>query len=646
MSSMRTDVVTTSDELDQLTDQWWDLVRRDPHSTFYSSPDFVRPWWNSFRDDAGTDLCCIAVHDSGRLVGLAPLAVHTEQRGDRPVRVIRYCGRADYLTILIDPGAGGDTVLKRIFRALEHDLAWDIVWLSNIPSQSPVAGYLMRSSLNSSFRFWIENPYIDLRHYDSFEEYRARRMPTKAPKYRNKFLREVPAEFRVLHGDAEGIFEQIADLHQQEKHYLVDAKGRGERHSLYEDSHRRRHIEEIFRTTDRAVTFAYVSEHGELLAYRTCFRDGRRLLSWNSAYHPRIADYRPGKVLQFDILQYLFGSGCTDIFDFGAGRYPWKFEWTDDFSVTYRLHLKAHESVPSAEGAATVARPDSPTVSADQTPPQNSRAASPPRVPATPVRTPESAAAQADSWRSRVPEPIKKELRRVRGRYLEARRRRELTRPRPTIWYVPHPDDESIFMAGSIHANRSQPNVIVLLSRGGASAARDKLNERLPSPLDVESFMDAREREFREAVTRLQVRRLETVVLNLPDGAFNDESVRAVVQRMEAQHPGWTHRTMSFLDPHPDHRAAGRAVRAARRAGQISDCVFHVPYPLVDDGPGIPVRLSRSDRLAKRAALEQYTTWDPERGRFAIGDVSVGPLIEEQSADPHEVVHGWRERQR
>jgi LmbE family N-acetylglucosaminyl deacetylase/CelD/BcsL family acetyltransferase involved in cellulose biosynthesis len=626
--------------LDALTQQWSALADSDPFSTFYASPDFVRPWWNSFQDKSGMELCTIAVHDADRLVGLAPLAIHTEQRGSNEVRVLRFCGRGDYLTILLNAGTNPDAVLKRIFRALEHELDWDIAWLSNVPSNSPVSGYLLRSSLNSSFAFWIENPYINLREYGSFEDYSLRRMPAKARKYRNKFLREIPASFQVFYGDSGQIFERVAELHRLEKDFLVDTKGRQERHSLYEDPYRRRHIEAIFRTTDRTVTFAYTNESGELLAYRTCFRDGRRLLSWNSAYHPRISQYRPGKVLQYDILRYLYASGEADIFDFGAGRYPWKFEWTDDFSVTYRLHIDSRGNSESPTTASPAKTSSGPPAQPTDVKPARRHEAEPSTSAATHRRSVSGAAATTAWLRRKVPERAKPPLRRARAGYVAVRTRWAMNRPRPTIWYVPHPDDESIFMAGSLHANRSQPNVVVLLSRGGASAARTKINHRLVEPLDRESFMDARVREFRHALGRLEMHDMETVVLDLPDGAIAEDAVRSVVLGMESTHQGWTHRTMSFLDPHPDHRAAGRAVRAAHAAGEISTCIFHVPYPLVDDGPGWTVPLARADVHAKSSALAEYTIWDPDRGRFAVGSISVPELLEQQTTSAREIVHG------
>ena len=97
---------------------------------------------------------------------------------------------------------------------------------------------------------------------------------------------------------------------------------------------------------------------------------------------------------------------------------------------------------------------------------------------------------------------------------------------------------------------------------------------------------------------------------------------------------------MSYLDPHPDHAAAGRALRRAHAEGTVSDAVFHVPVPLVSAKVGTRVRLGAPDLAAKRQALREYQVWDPTRGRYAIGGLSVASLIRRQLSTPRERVHG------
>jgi LmbE family N-acetylglucosaminyl deacetylase len=210
----------------------------------------------------------------------------------------------------------------------------------------------------------------------------------------------------------------------------------------------------------------------------------------------------------------------------------------------------------------------------------------------------------------------------------------------PIIWYVPHPDDETIFMGGSIAMHRGRRNIVVALTRGGASAAIKRVNKRLKKPIDREAFMRGRMRELRAGVAALGIRPDSVVSIDLPDGGLQVEAVRSVIEDFARRYPRAAHRTLSYLDPHDDHRTAGEALRAAYRAGVVRDCRFHLPVPLVDAALGEPVRLSRRAVAAKRAAIAEYEVWRPRKGRYAIGAQSVAKLIRFQRETPTERVHG------
>ncbi|MEI2775176.1 MAG: GNAT family N-acetyltransferase [Tetrasphaera sp.] len=97
-----------------------------------------------------------------------------------------------------------------------------------------------------------------------------------------------------------------------------------------EDPLRMGHYESLFNAPDLVATYCYESR-GTLIAARSAFRHRRNLLSWTSCYDPDFRDYRLGKVLQYDILDHILTNDDVDEFDLGAGRYPWKFEWTRHF---------------------------------------------------------------------------------------------------------------------------------------------------------------------------------------------------------------------------------------------------------------------------------------------------------------------------
>ena len=262
---MQTEIVDSAAGLAELSVEWVDLETRATHPTFYASADFVRPWWDAFGHDPDIDLRVVCARQNGRLVGLAPLALHTERSRNSQVRVLRFTGRGDYLNFLVAEEASSQAVLKSLFRTINTAIGWDTISLTNVPGDSPLGNYLFKSDHNEDFTFHVENPYIDLRRYHDFEEFARTSVPDKAQKYRNKLQREIGFEFRVVQND-DTIFERIADLHRLERDHLINVHKRTERHSLFDDPDRRRHIEQIFATTDRPVTFVYLDDNDDLLA--------------------------------------------------------------------------------------------------------------------------------------------------------------------------------------------------------------------------------------------------------------------------------------------------------------------------------------------------------------------------------------------
>jgi LmbE family N-acetylglucosaminyl deacetylase/CelD/BcsL family acetyltransferase involved in cellulose biosynthesis len=602
---MDVDIIASSEGLTSLRREWEELEARDDRAPYYVTHRFVSAWWDAHAASPDVDLHVVVVRLDEQLVGVAPFALRTRVAKGKTRRVLTFASHGDYLGVLVDPGQKADRVLKALMEAVHDNDSWDTVSLRNVPSDSPLASYLLRSEFNEDFTFHIENPYIDLSAFAGFDQYASERLPAKVRKYRNKFLRECGARFRVERGDENGIFDKIAELHQREQQYLADTKDRQERYSLFADPERGSHIRNVFDRTDDAVTFFYESDDGALLGYRTCFEHRGTLLSWNSAYDPGLSQYRIGKIIQFDILEHLFREGSTQVFDFGAGRYPWKFEWTDQFTTTYKLQLKRARRSPASS-----TQPERYDAPADR----------------ETVAEPDPLAAPPVPPRSRLARARARVTRRVRP---------------PNIWYAPHPDDESIFMGASIALATDRDNILVMLTRGGASGAIKKVNARLDKPLTRKEFMRARVRELRAAARALGVAEENLLVKDLPDGGLDVPSVREVISDMAERHPGAVHRTMSYLDPHADHRTAGEALLAAHADGEVKRPVFYVPIPHLDETVGTPVDLSDPRGVAaKKAALQEYHYWAPHERRYAIGQHSVTALIRKQLHAPVEHVHG------
>jgi len=143
----------------------------------------------------------------------------------------------------------------------------------------------------------------------------------------------------VVSNELEEVYGEISKLHIYEQNYLAESKGRKERSSLYNDEFYSEFVKRIFDKNPKVITFIIEDLNNNLIIYDTCYLYKRVLHAWNMAYDPKFETYHIGRVLNSEIAKYIFESNIADIFDFGAGRYPWKFEWTNDFIFNYQLDM-------------------------------------------------------------------------------------------------------------------------------------------------------------------------------------------------------------------------------------------------------------------------------------------------------------------
>ena len=201
------------------------------------------------------------------------------------------------------------------------------------------------------------------------------------------------------------------------------------------------------------------------------------------------------------------------------------------------------------------------------------------------------------------------------------------------IWYLPHPDDETIGMADSIYqsVNAGNTNFFIYFSHGESSLARHYLRGPDGSTVDLgsEEFGTARMRETLAALAVLGVHPGQVLFLDYPDGNIPREPVEQTMRLFAQLYPGSIHRTVSLLDPHEDHQTVARALAAlAREEGlDINPEYFHVYiYRLRDLPPGVEKRPIQH-KEAKERALAELSLWDPDQGRYGIAAQSTPDLV-------------------
>jgi LmbE family N-acetylglucosaminyl deacetylase len=234
---------------------------------------------------------------------------------------------------------------------------------------------------------------------------------------------------------------------------------------------------------------------------------------------------------------------------------------------------------------------------------------------------------------------------------------------RQVVFYAPHPDDEllSFGLIASEYVALGYEVIFVLLTSGSTSTAIKLINGELASPgngtrfvykgmhnpaiagytpLTVEDIGRARVIEFKSSAGEMNVtaNHIHTFDL-LKDNQLNSDDVMAAMLEVVKLYPQAIHWTMSTIDVHPHHRAAGEALRLIAEgtglatAYSISRTTWDALAAERVKGTPVPSTYffkPASDRLQRvRNAALTYNAWNPQAGSYAVGYTSVPKQFED-----------------
>ncbi len=228
----------------------------------------------------------------------------------------------------------------------------------------------------------------------------------------------------------------------------------------------------------------------------------------------------------------------------------------------------------------------------------------------------------------------------------------------PMVFIAPHPDDETIGMAGAIREGLGQGRAVFieLMTHGEMSKVHEKLNDGGKDSwhtgthhykLTTQEFGDARVREFFEAAVRLGVTGVH--VHGFKNGGLTPDDVASTIQywvKRSTNLDGVTalslRGTAGAQDPqdqkglpHPDHKAVWDALAASELPDVQGYCIYNYTQNKSTPDQTYDISPWCAD---KRAALESYKVWNPDAGRFAVGEHSVHDLLAKAGSECHEFI--------
>lgn len=224
-----------------------------------------------------------------------------------------------------------------------------------------------------------------------------------------------------------------------------------------------------------------------------------------------------------------------------------------------------------------------------------------------------------------------------------------LPRKKPVvIYFAPHQDDELLTMGIDACGQITEANAdvhVVLCSDGSRSNMRFRINDGKSCPhhegihqyeLDIPAFVAARDREFAASCDALGFCPENVHILphRALDGEITVEYAQAQLKAFLSRFP--RNVTVCTISPfggeaqHKDHRNLGQAALNLYNDGTIRKLrLFIEPY-CVDSSkksyPDLQLTEIRADAQIKSRilkAIEAYSLWAPDEGRYAIGFHSV-----------------------
>jgi CelD/BcsL family acetyltransferase involved in cellulose biosynthesis len=310
---------------------WWRLFRRTPTASPFSSPAWLRAWWEHFGRPA---LRIIEVVRDGESIAIVPLA--------RDPNVLHRwlllgTGNSDYLGALVDPRSR-DEALAVVSRALSTSIEpHESLALCGLRANEPLRTCSL-GELRSELVVEDVAPSFDL---PASTETLIASLPhglrVSIQKARRRLERDGCASYETAVGDrVQPCLEDFFALHGSRW------AARGEHGGVLDDETVRRFHRAAAPAMDSAgLLRLHVLRVGEkAIAAFYGFAHGETVFAYLGGFDPAYARYSPGQLMLAHAMEQAIRAGDR-VFDFLRGNEAYKYQWgASDRSVWRRLIVR------------------------------------------------------------------------------------------------------------------------------------------------------------------------------------------------------------------------------------------------------------------------------------------------------------------
>lgn len=339
---MITKLITTDGDFKTLKSDWERLQEQDPDITYYSTFEYNKIWWDVYKNDKDKSLFIICAYFNNKAAGIAPFIIEKIPGIAFSYNTLKFMGCGDYLNFLIERKDNKEfTIIKSIIDEINNNnYKFERIQLTGIKGNSILAAYILRhNELNNDFKVLVECPVINKNDYINYGDYKKSCICPNVNMYKNRLGSKFKYKFKALRNENNQLLDKLSEIHIEEQDFVNEVKNIKTRKSLFNNKRKTDFVNRIYNRNDNIVIFILESEDKNIIIYTICYLYKRTLYSWNTAFNVKYKKYCVGKVMNYEINKFLFGNDIADVYDFGAGRYPWKFEWTKNFNTVYQLSL-------------------------------------------------------------------------------------------------------------------------------------------------------------------------------------------------------------------------------------------------------------------------------------------------------------------
>jgi len=336
------------EELEQFRECWNSLLRANPASSIFQTPEWLASWWQAYGQNR--DLFALVFADSaGAVVGIAPLYADQTRFWGRSLTTLRMVGTgsgdSDGLDFITAPGSAIHCV-QAFIAWLAAYKEWHVCALETLPQHSPVAECLLRQvqesgmSIDSTFtpNFIIDLPSTWAQYVSSLDA-SFRPLLTRYPK-------RLQSRFTVKFSRCENVddlktrLQTLFDLHQ------MRWTGRGEAGAFAGNARRAFYQRMAAAFLQRGwLEFWLLELNGETVGAQFCFRYNDTVSLLQEGFHPKYAAEKIGYALKAHLLQEMISSGARR-YDFLGGADPYKSK----FGAHQENYLNLFIAGPSRRG--------------------------------------------------------------------------------------------------------------------------------------------------------------------------------------------------------------------------------------------------------------------------------------------------------